>query len=330
MYDMHYDLLTILYYKYKHNNSRMDIENFKIELAKLYRCGIKGGIVNLYFMSEQEMFEELGITKDEMSNIFEMFEQSLKYLNALKSCGVIDSEIDYLYGLEGCDLLKDENDLQRLYELGLRSIIPVWNTKNKFGSGNRTNSGLTDIGIKLIEKAIELNIIVDLSHANEKTFYDIIKVIEKHKEQNPFLIASHSNVRQLCDRDRNLTDEQLKTLKDMNGYIGLFTNGNFLSNDNLQLTSNERLLNFMKHLKYVIEKIGFDTKKIIVSTDDMNFHPDTSYHNLGVYPLNNIYFKLFEEIKNQYGFNIAKDILTNNAQELIAKVKQKEIVYGKN
>lgn len=323
MYDMHYDLLTILYYNLKQNNPKSNKDKLINDLIKLHCSKIKGGIINLYFMSEEEMFEELGITKEETNDVITMFRTSIEYLEKYKRCGLISTNIDYIYGIEGCDYLKNINDLETLYELGLRSIIPVWNNENKFGSGNKTDKGLTCLGIQLIEKSIELGIIIDVSHANEKTFYDIINVIEKGNNKNINLIASHSNVRTLCDRDRNLTDEQLITLKEHNGYIGLFTNGNFVSINNKNMNYDEKIKNFLKHLKYIIEKIQFDTKKIIISTDDMNYHPDSKYHHLETYPLTQIYQKLYMEIYKQYGEIVANDILINNSKKLILKVKQK-------
>lgn len=322
MYDMHYDLLTILYFNLKKDNPKANIDKLKQDLKFLYKGNIKGGIINLYFMNENEMFEELGITKEEICNVFQMFKKSIEYLNIYQNLGIIPKDIDYIYGIEGCDFLQNENDLEALYKLGLRSIIPVWNNENKFGSGYKSQKGLTNLGVKLIEKAIELGIIIDLSHANEKTFYDIINVVKKNKNKRVDLIASHSNVRTLCKKERNLTDEQLKTLKECNGYIGLFTNGNFISSDNKSLNYSERLKDFMKHLNYVIKVIKFSPKKIIISTDDMNFHPDYNYHNLQTWPLSSLFKVLHFEISRQYGKQIANDILIDNAKNLIYKIRK--------
>ena len=55
---------------------------------------------------------------------------------------------------------------------------------------------------------------IDLSHANKKSFYDLCDLVEEKKREGfrVCVYASHSNARSLCDRDRNLDDEQLKTL----------------------------------------------------------------------------------------------------------------------
>ena len=106
-------------------------------------------------------------------------------------------------------------ELEELYNLGLRAILPVWNNENKYGSGLKSDKGLTAKGKDLVKKAIDLGIIIDLSHANPNTFDGIIDVIsnEQQKGKSPIVIASHSNCRSLCDRKRNLTDEQLIKLK---------------------------------------------------------------------------------------------------------------------
>lgn len=122
----------------------------------------------------------------------------------------VPSNIDVYYSIEGCDYVKIE-DLEELYEMGLRVILPVWNHQNQYGSGNRTEMGLTEKGKELIKKAVYLGISIDLSHANQETFHDIIILIDRLKKVNQEVLffASHSNARTLCNRMRNLTDEQL-------------------------------------------------------------------------------------------------------------------------
>lgn len=319
MYDMHYDLLTILYYNFKKNDLK-SINKLSNDLVNMYN-NIKGGIINFYFMSEIEMYNELNISKKELSDIITMIKESIEYFRLFQKYNIIPKDIDYIFGIEGCNYLKNIDDLEYLSKLGVRSIIPVWNNKNKYGSGFRSNIGLTNEGIKLINKAIDLNMIIDVSHANEKTFDDILNVVklEKDKGKNVYLIASHSNIKMLCERKRNLTDEQILKLKELDGYIGLFTNSNFTSLER-NLSYNEKRLNFIKHLKYLIEILKFDYKKIIISTDDMNFNPDISYHNLETYQLENIYPLIRSDIENNFDKEIADAVLVENSKNLIKQV----------
>ena len=328
MYDMHYDLLTILYYNFKENNLKADKQKLLKDCEEIYKNNnILGGIINLYFMSESEMKEELGIEKEELSKVIPMFKKSIELLDLLKYSQIIPENIDFIYSIEGCDYFKSEEDLEELYNLGLRSILPVWNEKNKFGSGYRSEEGLTELGKKLILKAIDLGIIIDVSHANFKTFNDIIDIIEveKNKGKNVTVIASHSNVKSLCDRKRNLSDDELNRLKNVGGYIGLFTNGNFLSIDNEEIDYEERQQNFLKHLDYIINKIGFSEDKILISSDDMNFNPDPSYHHLEAFELSRISTDLRELLEKYYSSDFTNKVMINNAKELIKNINKDNI-----
>lgn len=321
MYDMHYDLLTILYYNFKKNNKYADMNKLISDCKKIYNNNIIGGIVNLFFMSYDEMYNEIGITKDEVVDVKLMFKKSIIYLEYLKTIGVIPKDIDFIYSIEGCDYLKSVLDLEELYQLGLRSILPVWNNKNKYASGNRSDSGITSEGVELISKAIELGIIVDVSHANNKSFHDILDVVEKYDDYT--LLASHSNIKKLCNRDRNLDDDQLIRLRDMNGYISLFTNGNFLTVDNKNMPYWQRQDMYLRHLDYLINKIGISSDKILVATDDMNFHPDVSYHKLEAFPIKDISRELYKLISKNYDEELANKIMIDNPRRIITKVRKK-------
>lgn len=67
---------------------------------------------------------------------------------------------------------------------------------------------------------------IDLSHANQKTFDGMIRTIETIKQngQEVTFFSSHSNVRTLCDRTRNLTDHQMLQIHHLRGKVGIFSN----------------------------------------------------------------------------------------------------------
>lgn len=309
MYDMHYDLLTILYCVF---NKKINIDiNY---IKKIYDNNIIGGIVNLYFMSKQEKKEQLNI---EYFDVTKMFKESIGYLEILKQNNIISKDINFIYSIEGCDYLNDILQLEHLYKLGLRSILPVWNEENKFGSGIRSDKGLTELGKELIKKAIDLNMIIDVSHANEKTFDDILDIIEKEKYSN--IIASHSNVKSLCDNKRNLSDEQLIRLKKLGGYIGLVGYVNFVSLDNENMNYREKQENFIKHLKYLIDVIKFPINKIFISSDDVSWN--NKFYNKDVFNIFKIKAELFKLIEKNYSKEIANLILIENPKKLIEKVK---------
>lgn len=92
----------------------------------------------------------------------------------------------------------------------------TWNYKNVLGSGNNdTKTGLTDLGKQYVAALEDRNIVVDVSHLNEKGFWDVEKVATK-----PY-VATHSNARAVCDHLRNLTDEQFAAIMARGGVVGL-------------------------------------------------------------------------------------------------------------
>ncbi|MBR6690498.1 MAG: membrane dipeptidase [Bacilli bacterium] len=310
MVDAHYDLLSICYVCYL-KNDYTKIEKIAKEI-KSNKEEIKCIFANLYFMSEDEMKNELHpsyyIQNVSVLDMFKIAKEILeRYL----------PEIDFLYSIEGCDYIEID-DLELLYNEGLRSIIPVWNTENKYGSGNRTNKGLTKEGINLINQAIDLGIGIDLSHANLNTFYGIIEVIKEKQKLNKEVIcyASHSNARILCDRERNLTDVQLKLIKEVSGLVGIFSNRNFITH-NYNLNKEEQQLEYLKHIIYISNIIGIDN--VMLSTDDMRFcgDIDPEYYELPIYDYSNIVHDTKQTLLKYFSLEDTNKILYGNAYSKI-------------
>ena len=259
MVDTHYDLLTVAYVCYLKNDYRK-LEKISREIRT---SGVSHIFANLYFMSKEEMINELHQNYyNENVSILEMFKISKAILENYLP------DINFIYSIEGCDYLKID-DLETLYNNGLRSILLVWNEKNRYGSGNRTIDGLTKEGIKFLNKAISLGMGIDLSHANDKTFYDMIEVIKENQNRGQKVIcyASHSNSRKLCDRSRNLTDNQILTIKEVGGLVGVFSNKNFVTNKSANLKDK-----YLEHIIHISNLIGIDN--VMLSTDDMRFMGD--------------------------------------------------------
>ena len=314
MVDAHYDLLSICYVCYLKNDYTL-IEQIKEEIEK---SGVKCIFANLYFMSKEEMINELH--KDyynENVSILEMFKISKNILEKYLP------NIDFIYSIEGCDYL-DIDDLDELYNEGLRSILLVWNCENKYGSGNRTNKGLTKEGIKFLNKAIDLGIGIDLSHANKPTFYGMIEVIKENQQKGKEVVcyASHSNSRTLCDRPRNLDDNQLKKIKEVNGLVGLLSNRNFVT-DNYNLSKEEQKEEYLKLITYVEKLIG--NSNIFLSTDDMRFYGelDPVYYELPIFDYSNIAKEIEDVLRKHYNKKNIEDIMYNNAYtKIITKLKK--------
>jgi membrane dipeptidase len=162
--------------------------------------------------------------------------------------------------IEGAEaILPDLSNLEVFYAEGLRSLGPVWSRSNAFAHGvpfkfpasPDTGPGLTDAGFELVRQCDELGIAIDLSHMNEKGFWDVARITKKP------LIASHSNVHKLCPTTRNLTDDQLKAIKDTNGIAGINFAVAFLREDG-ERKQDVPLQTVINHIDYMVNKMGID------------------------------------------------------------------------
>lgn len=301
MIDTHYDLLTILYCCYLKNDYSY-IEKIKEDLKD-----VKGLIANLYFMSPEEMKEELEI---DHIDVYEMFKISTNlFKEHFKDKKVI-------FSIEGCDYIKDTTELENLYKLGLRNILLVWNHENKYGSGNDTNKGLTKLGEDFIKKAVELGICIDLSHMNKATFGDttiLLKTLSKN--YNIKIIASHSNCYELCNNSRNLDDDQLKQIKELNGMLGLVSYGPFINENEENLEKK-----YLNHIKHAEKILGIDN--IMIATDNMDFARDM-YHiqeNKSLLKHKNAINKLTLLLKTNYNEEEIEKILFKNAENYFRRI----------
>ncbi len=120
--------------------------------------------------------------------------------------------------MEGGKAIESLADLHEFYDEGVRMISLVWNVTNQLAAGageTDKSKGLTESGRSVICEMNSLGILTDVSHASDKTFWDIAELSQKP------LIASHSNARAVTPHMRNLTNEQVAAIKKSNGYIGL-------------------------------------------------------------------------------------------------------------
>lgn len=159
--------------------------------------------------------------------------------------------------LEGVEPIGNDILLLRsFYDLGIRLLGLTWSRRNYAADGcafDRSDAparpgGLTRFGYRVVEKAQELGMVIDVSHLNDAGFEDVADLVK-----TPF-IASHSNSRALCASARNLSDSQIKTIAVSGGVIGLNCHSPFVSDDPAGRTA-EKLL---AHLEYIGTLAGFE------------------------------------------------------------------------
>ena len=173
---------------------------------------------------------------------------------------IADGVLAPVLHIEGAEAIDpDFQMLEVMHQAGLRSLGPVWSRSNIFGHGvpfsfpssPDTGPGLTDVGKELVRACNRLRILVDLSHLNEKGFWDVAGLSDAP------LVATHSNAHAVCNHARNLTDKQLDAIKDSGGMVGVNFAVNFLRPDGKR-DDDTPLDQVVDHTEYLIRRLGED------------------------------------------------------------------------
>ncbi len=113
--------------------------------------------------------------------------------------------------------------------------------------GNNEHNGLSEFGKRVVERMNRLGMMVDLSHASEKSFWDALECSSKP------IICSHSSSRALCDHTRNLTDDQMRALARSGGVAQVCLYSGFLKKD-----GNATVEDAVRHIMHMIDVMGVD------------------------------------------------------------------------
>lgn len=156
-----------------------------------------------------------------------------------------------LLGMEGAECLDGRaEDLDRWHAEGVRYLGLTWNFVNPFAtpaSGARPEDrsrGLTPLGRELVRRAHGLGVLIDVSHANQATFWDVVRTAP-----GPF-IASHSNAFSVRSHPRNLDDEQVRAIARAKGVVGVNFHRPFLARGRAALAD------VVKHVLHLVRVAG--------------------------------------------------------------------------
>jgi membrane dipeptidase len=131
----------------------------------------------------------------------------------------LGDRVGLVLSLEGCEPLGSNPELFDVFwELGVRMVSLTWNRRNAFadGAGEPAHGGLSSLGRELVARLVELGAILDLAHASERTFADVLEAAP----DSPVLV-SHACCRAIVETPRNVSDDQLRALAAQGGVLCL-------------------------------------------------------------------------------------------------------------
>lgn len=215
VFDLHCDTLTkcfderISFNKKGKTHISLDNSTLFDKWVQCYAVFIddiyKGESATQYFKRVAHHFKEVVLNDINIKKVDGIFDidndnQVCKAILTVENGSMLGGNIENIKLLEDFDV--------KLFSL-------TWNGANEIAGGVLSEQGLTDFGKKVISELEERNIVLDVSHLNDKSFYEFCDNVKK-----PF-IASHSNARSICHMLRNLKDDQLKIIFACGGVVGI-------------------------------------------------------------------------------------------------------------
>lgn len=207
----------------------------------------------------------LDLTRRLMRRLFQMEATSEGKLRIVRTADELDERlrtgaISAILHIEGAEAIdEDLSTLDALYQIGLRSLGPVWSRPNAFGHGvpfrfpstPDTGPGLTDAGQRLVAECNRLGILLDLAHLNERGFWDVARLTDAP------LVVTHSAVHAICPASRNLTDRQIDAVAASGGLIGIAFDVSMLRPDG-GIATDIPLDVIARHIAYIADRVGIE------------------------------------------------------------------------
>lgn len=145
---------------------------------------------------------------------------------------------------------------EQIRQLGFTSAMLTWNYENEYGYGAACNQNgkLKEKGREMVKRLLEQQIVLDVSHLSDGGVEDIFQMTNRP------VIASHSDVRELCDRPRNLRRDQIREIIQRGGIIGMNLFRPFLGNG-----PHVGMDDLLRHMDYIL-KLGGENA-LVLGTD---------------------------------------------------------------
>ena len=338
-----------------HPESHSDLEKFKLGGVDLQVFSIwvsPDEKEKKYFENANDMINKLDFLISRVPKDWGLAKsyQDITYNNR-------KNKMSCVIGVEGGHIIgRDISKLEALHDRGMRYLGLTWNNSNHIASSakdetfNRnslSNIGLSNFGSEVVQKCNDLGVIIDVSHAGEQAFWDVVD-----QSQEP-IIASHSSVYALCPHYRNLKDDQIKAIAKTGGAVFInfypgyidstfqqkaeiinmkyeveldilaekydplsnqywFEEMKLLKHEKARITPN--INDVIKHISYIVDLVGVDYVGIGSDYDGVEIMP-TGLENVSKLP-----FLTKKLIEHGYTIREVRKILGGNFKRIFKEV----------
>ncbi len=222
----------------------------------------------------------------------------IKAVDVYKNNLVNNDNVNMYLAVENASMLNGNIDnIKLLVDNKVRYVTLTWNGENELGCGAMCDEsfGIKDFGKQVVKELEKNNIAVDVSHANDRLFYDVVNIATKP------IIATHSNSRSVCGAKRNLTDEQFRIIRDMGGIVGLNFYKGFLNNDESKACTDD----IVRHAYHFLDMGGENTLAIGADFDGADMPCDI--------PTIEAVPAIYQRFCDEFGANVTKKVFFDNA-----------------
>ena len=294
-------------------NIGIDNPGVHVDFPKMKAGGVYGAFFALYTAPEMEPDQATRHALEMISATYDACEANPDYASLTFSPEEAEENrknglISVFMGMENASPIQESLSLLRtFYRLGVSYMTLTHNGDNAVADSaaeGKRWGGLSPFGREVVAEINALGMMVDLSHASDKTFWDCLSLSKAP------VICSHSSCRALCGHRRNLTDEMLKALGEKEGYVGINFYPYFLSDRYDEKKSwRPGVKEIVDHIDHAVGLAGIDHVGIGSDFDGIEVTPE------GVENISQIGEVLVEMRRRGYSEN---DILKVSGQNLLA------------
>ena len=247
----------------EHLNAGIENPGAQVDFPKMKAGGVDGAFFALYTPPETAPDAATRLALEMLSATYDACEENEDYAVLCFGPDEVENNrknglISVFMGMENASPIQESLSLLRtFYRLGVSYVTLTHNGDNAVADSaaeGKRWGGLSPFGREVVAEMNALGMMVDLSHASDRTFWDCLKVSKAP------VIATHSSCRALCSHRRNLTDDMLKALGEKDGYVGINFYPYFLSDayDPARKSTWPGVQEIVDHIDHAVRMAGID------------------------------------------------------------------------